>query len=447
MNQQAPYPRPAYAWYCLAVFCFAYLFGFMDRILVGLLTPAIQADIGLSDTQMGIIQGIAFALFYTLFGLPIGRATDRFSRKWLLTGGTTVWSLMTAGVGFMRSFGGLFTMRAGVGIGEATLNPCATSFIGDAFKPETRPKAFGIFSMSTALGTLLTYLGGGLIIAFVGGPSGGNLFNMPLLGPIPAWQAVFIIVGLGGLIPALLIATTVREPVRRDLAGDSQRASWAEVRAFLRQHRTTLICHHVGVACILLAIYGWINWLPALFVRRFEWTIPQFSLWFGLFAGTAGVISAISSGFVTSWLKKRGYVDGTMRTTLIGGIGLTIGTGLAPLLPTPGLVLATYCLASLFINFPTSQPLAAIAEITPNQLRGLVTAIYTMVIGITGAGFGPWVMGVVTDHVFHDPMKIHYSIALVTIVMGLIGITLVSYGLKSFRKSLAEATWDHGATG
>lgn len=441
MNAQPPYPRPAYAWYCLAVFCFAYLFGFMDRIIVGLLTPAIQADIGLSDSQMGMIQGIAFALFYTLFGLPIGRATDRFSRKWLLTVGTTVWSLMTAGAGLVRSFGGLFAMRAGVGIGEATLNPCATSFIGDAFRPETRPKAFGIFSMSTALGVGLTYLGGGMVIGFIGGPTGGNTFPMPLLGEIPAWQAVFILVGLGGLVPAMLIALTVREPARRELAGGKQQASWAEVRAFIRQHRTTLFCHHVGVACILLAVYGWVNWLPALFVRLHGWTIPQFSIWFGIFGGSAGILSAVASGYVTTWLKRKGYVDGAMRTVLIGGIGLTIGTGLAPLLPTPELVLAGYCIASLFTNFPTSQPLAAIAEITPNQLRGFITATYTMVIGIAGAGFGPWVMGVVTDKVFGDPMKIHYSIALVTVTMGLIGTTLIGYGLKSYRRSLEQADW------
>src|SRR6185436_18304887 len=97
------------------------------------------------------------------------------------------------------------------------------------------------------------------------------------------------------------------------------------------------LCHHFGVACIVLAIYGWVNWLPTLFVRLHGWTVPQFSIWYGIFGGLAGIVSAIGSGFVTNWLKRRGHIDGTMRTVLIGGIGLTVGTSIAPLLPTPGL--------------------------------------------------------------------------------------------------------------
>jgi MFS family permease len=440
--QQPPYPSPAYAWYCLGVICFAYLFGFMDRIIVGLLTPAIQADLGLSDSQMGVIQGLAFAVFYTLFGLPLGRAADLGNRKWLLTAGTALWSLMTAGAGLVRSFWGLFFMRAGVGVGEATLNPCATSLIGDYFHPKDRPKAFGIYTMSTALGTAAAYLGGGVIIAFIGGRTGGSTFDMPFLGEIPGWQAVFIIIGLAGLVPALMMALTVREPARRDLAQSAgSRASWAEIRAFLELNRTTLLCHNFGVAFIVMAIYGWVNWLPTLFVRLHGWTVPQFSIWYGLFGGIAGVASAIASGWFTNWLKARGYADGTMRTVLVGGIGLTVGTSIAPLLPTPELVLAGYCITGIFTNFPTAQALAAVAEVTPNQLRGFVTSLYILVIGIAGAGLGPVIMGRVTDVVFGDPLKIHYSMALVTLVMGVLGVALIAYGLKAYRGSLARVTW------
>jgi MFS family permease len=388
---------------------------------------------------MGVIQGLAFALFYTVFGLPLGRATDLLSRKWLLTAGTTLWSLMTAGAGLVRSFGGLFLMRAGVGVGEATLNPCATSLIGDFFRPAMRARAFGIYTMSTALGTGVTYLGGGLVIGFIGGPGGGHRFAMPVLGEIPAWQAVFIFIGLAGLVPALLMALTVREPARRDVT--QARASWPEIRAFLRQNGTTLLCHHFGVAFVVLSVYGWVNWLPTLFVRLHGWTIPQFSVLYGIGGGLAGIVSAITSGYVTNWLKAKGYVDGTMRTVLIGGIGLTIGTSIAPLLPSPWLVLAGYTLAGVFTNYSPAQALTAIAEITPNQLRGLVTSIYIFVIGIFGAGFGPAIMGWVTDHVFGDPMKIHYSIALVTLVMGVLGVGLLSYGLRAYRESLARVTW------
>ena len=440
------YPKPAYAWYCLGVICFAYLFGFMDRIIVGLLTPAIQADLGLSDTDMGIIQGLAFAVFYTLFGLPIGLAADRANRKWLLTTGTVVWSLFTAAAGLARSFWGLFGARVGVGIGEATLNPCATSLIGDYFKPATRPKAFGVYTMSTAFGTGLTYILGGALIGFVGVGTGGNLFDMPLLGPIPAWQAVFIIIGLAGLIPALMMAVSVREPARRDLAGGpDSRASRAEIVAFLKQNKTTLICHHYGVAFIIMAVYGWVNWMPTFFARIHDWSIASFSIYYGIFGGITGIISAISSGFMSNWFKSKGFTDGTLRTVMFGGIGLTLGTSVAPLMPSPEMALALYVMAGVFANWSPAQALAAIAEMTPNQMRGFVTSIYILIIGIGGAGLGPFAMGWVTDNIFGDKDSIHYSMALVTFVMGTIGTLLIAYGLKAFRGSVSRVTWSETA--
>jgi len=414
----------------------------MDRIIVGLLTPAIQMDLGLSDSQMGIIQGLAFAVFYTLFGVPLGLAADRVNRKWLLAGSITLWSLMTAACGFARSFGGLFGARAGVGIGEATLNPCAVSLIGDCFEAKTRPKAYGILTMSTALATGLTYVLGGALLGFVGVGTGGNTFSMPLLGEIPAWQAVFIIIGVAGLMPAVLMALTVREPARMGIAVDAPaQASRADIMAFLKLNKTTLICHNFGMAFIIMAVYGWINWMPAFFVRVHQWDVPTFSIYYGIFGGIAGIVSAISSGYVTNWLKARGFKDGAMRTVFIGGVGLTISTSIAPLMPTPELALAFYVIAGLFANYPTAQALAAIAEITPNQLRGIITALYVLVIGIGGAGLGPFAMGWVTDNVFGDPLKIHYSMALVTLVMGTIGTILIAYGLKAFRGSLSRVTW------
>lgn len=434
---QSDAPSSRYSWYCLWVIVFAYFFGFMDRLIVGLLTPAIQADLGFTDTQMGQIQGLAFAVFYSIFVIPIGWAADRYSRKWMLTTGTAVWSLFTAGCGMVRSFGGLFGMRVGVGIGEATLNPCTASLIGDYFEPRDRPKAFGIYTMATAFGTGLVYVFGGLLIAFT-----MQGVDMPILGKVPGWQAVFIIIGLAGLVPALLMAFTVREPKRREVAVDkSEKPTWAEIFAFLNQNKVTLICHHFGVAFILMAVYGWVNWLPSLFDRVHGWSIPQFSIYYGIFGGFFGILSAISSGYVTVWFKDRGNTDGAMRTVMWGGIGLTIGTTIAPLMPTPELCLALFAIAGIFSNWSPAQALAAVNDMTPNQLRGVVTSVYILVIGIGGAGVGPFAMGWVTDNVFGDPKQINYSMALVTAVMGTLGSLLIAYGLKAYRESLSRVTW------
>lgn len=436
-TSQSDAPSSRYSWYCLWVIVFAYFFGFMDRLIVGLLTPAIQADLGFTDTQMGQIQGLAFAVFYSLFVIPIGWAADRYSRKWMLTTGTAVWSLFTAGCGMVRSFGGLFGMRVGVGIGEATLNPCTASLIGDYFEPRDRPKAFGIYTMATAFGTGLVYVFGGLLIAFT-----MQGVDMPIIGQVPGWQAVFIIIGLAGLIPALLMAFTVREPKRREVAVDkSEKPTWGEIFTFLNQNKVTLICHHFGVAFILMAVYGWVNWLPSLFDRVHGWSIPQFSIYYGIFGGFFGILSAISSGYVTVWFKDRGHTDGAMRTVMWGGIGLTIGTTIAPLMPTPELCLGLFAVAGLFSNWSPAQALAAVNDMTPNQLRGVVTSVYILVIGIGGAGVGPFAMGWVTDNVFGDPNQINLSMALVTAVMGTLGSLLIAYGLKAYRESLSRVNW------
>ena len=436
----ARYPKPLRAWYAMGVICLAYVFGFMDRIIVGLLTPAIKADLGFTDSEMGIIQGLAFALFYTLFGLPIGWATDRWNRKWLLSIGTAVWSLATAACGLSRSFWQLFSARVGVGIGEATLNPCTASLIGDLFEPKSRPKAFGVYVMATAFGSALTYLLGGALIAFVMQEPD---FALPLVGKVAAWQAVFIIVGLAGLIPALLMATTVREPGRQNLAADiDASASWNDTFRFLKLNRRTLVCHHFGVAFVVLAMYGWINWMPAYFLRIHEWGVARFSVIYGVLGGATGIISALSSGYITNWFKAKGYMDGAYRTVLIGGIVLTIFTTLAPLMPTPMLSIAMFALGGLVVNFAPAQALTALNEITPNQLRGFVVSIYILVIGIGGAGLGPFAVGWVTDNIFADEQAIHYSMSLVTLVMGVIGSILLIAGMKPYGESLGRVDWE-----
>jgi MFS family permease len=438
-GEQQSYPNPAYAWYALGIVCFAYVFAFIDRILVGLLTPAIQADLGLTDSEAGIIQGLAFALFYTLFGIPLGLLADRINRKWLLAAGATIWSLMTAACGLSRGFWQLFGARVGVGVGEATLNPCAASLIGDYFKPETRPKAFGVFTMSTAFGTGLTYLTGGYVIYLV---TQYESISLPLLGELRPWQAAFMIIGLAGLIPAVLMAFTVREPARRDLAkGAKAGASLADTLAFLKKNKLTLFCHNLGVALVIMAVYGWVNWMPTFFVRIHDWSPAKFSFYYGIFGGLCGIISALSSGFVTAWFKKRGYVDGTMRTVLWGSVGLTLGAGVAPLMPTPELALGLFALTGIFSNWPTAQALMALNEMTPNQLRGLLTSIYIFVVGLLSAGFGPFAMGWVTDNVFADKQAVHYSMALVTLVTGALGSVLITFGLKSYRASLSRVDW------
>jgi MFS family permease len=432
------FPKPAYAWYVVSITFLGYTFAFIDRIIVGILTPAIQQEFGINDSQAGLLQGLAFALFYTLFGLPLGWLTDRWNRKWLLTIGMTVWSLMTALCGVAKSFTFLFLARLGVGMGEGSLNPCATSLIGDYFPPRTRSRAFGVYVMGTALGTGFTYLMSGLLLGWLARRGG---LDFPVLGHLKPWQAVFVLVGLPGLIPALLFAFTVREPVRREVATKTSRASSADILAFMRSNRMTLFCHHAGISLVLMTVYGFVNWMPTFFLRVHSWQPQQFATIYGGYGMVAGIFSALSSGWLATWFKDRGVRDGTMLACALGCAGCVVGGVLAPLMPSPQLALTVYILTGIFANYPSVLGLSAIAEIVPNEMRGIITAIYIMLIGLLASGIGPFAVGVVTDVVFGDKAAIGSSMIVVSIVTGVPGVLLLLYGRKAYRDSLSRATW------
>jgi MFS family permease len=186
-SSEDSFPRPAYAWYVVALIFLSGSFAFVDRIVVSLVTPALQADLGLSDTKLGLLQGLAFALFYTFFGVPLGIIADRWNRQKLLTIGISVWSVMTALCGISGSFGSLFLARMGVGAGEATLNPSVTSLISDHFPPRVRPRAIAGYVMGQGFGHSLTYVFGGMLLGWLTARGG---IDLPVLGATKAWQAI-----------------------------------------------------------------------------------------------------------------------------------------------------------------------------------------------------------------------------------------------------------------
>ncbi len=428
------WPRPVYAWYVLAIICFGYVFAFVDRIIVGLLTPAIQADLQITDTQIGLLQGLAFALFYTLFGLPLGWAVDRFKRVPILAVGMTVWSGMTAVCGLATGFWPLFLARMGVGIGEATLNPCASSLIADYFRPAQRARAFGFYVMSTAFASIFTYLIGAFVINAL---AGYETIPIPFVGDLKPWQVTFMIVGSVGLIPALLLQLTVKEPRRQGIVTVAgEKAGFAQTRAFLAGNARTLGCLLVGVALIVFEIYGTLYWQPTFFLRKFGWEPQKTGVYLAMIGSPLGVISAFMSGSVTNWFKKRGHADGAWITLLIGAVGCTLFGALAPLMPTPALALAMFAVKSFIVNYPTAACLTAISEVTPNQYRGQVTALYVVMTGLFAQGLGPLSVGLTTDYVFHDQAMVGESLAVVVVVTGVVGIGLLLWGRPAFSRSI-----------
>lgn len=209
----APAPvSTARAWSALAVLMLAYTVSFVDRTILSLLIPPIQRDLGISDTQVSLLAGFAFAIFYTLMGIPLGRIADRYNRRNLIAVGITVWCLMTAACGLARTYWELFLARVGVGIGEAALSPAAYSMISDLFPRDQLGRAIAIYSIGLPIGSGVALLIGALVVGMV-----ANVppITLPLVGTLYAWQLTFLLVGLPGLIVALLVLA-LREPQRRD---------------------------------------------------------------------------------------------------------------------------------------------------------------------------------------------------------------------------------------
>lgn len=432
------YPSAAYAWYVAFLLFLANNFAFIDRIVVAILTPALQADLGLSDTQAGLIQGLSFALFYAFFGLPMGWMADRGNRKWLLAAGIAAWSLLTALCGMTKTFGGLFLVRVGVGIGEASLTPCATSLIGDYFPPRSRARAFGLFIMGSTFGAGITYAVGGALLEWLNGRGG---LTLPLVGDLKPWQAMFVLVGLPGIAVSLLFLLTVREPPRREVSNDGKGASMAEIRAFARQNRATLICMYLGIALMAMTGFVFVNWLPTLFLRSYGWSTSQFSYAYGPLVFVAGIIGSSTAGGLANWLKSRQMADGTLRGCLIGCTGASLLAIAGPLMPAAEAALACYVLANLLATYMGVLAFTAISEVVPNEMRGVMTAVYYMMINLLAAGLAPVAVGMVTDFVFGDPQALAKSLVVVTLATAIPGTLLLTFGLRFYRESLSRAVW------
>jgi MFS family permease len=431
-----PWPAARTAWYGVWLLNMAYLIAFVDRIILSMLMPGIQTDMQLSDTQLGLLSGVAFGFWYTMLGLPAGYLADRANRRNLIVAGMIVWSLMTMACGLAGSFMALFIFRMGVGTGEAVLHPAATSMIGDYFAPEKRARAFGIYLMAGTAGVTISFLVGGPLVASLTNAGDVHLLGY---GPFAPWQATFVIVGLPGILLALLILGSMREPPRRLSEGAAKGASWTELRQFLSHNRRTMACHVLGVPILLIGTISIISWLPIYYLRTFDWNVARTSVSYALTGGIAGMVGALLVGYLPNWLRRRGYSDATFRTCLITGIWLNLFGCLAMLSSDPYLALALLTVSAFASIAPAISALTCVGEIVPNRMRARVTAIYSIMVGLIANSLGPFLVGFITDRVFGDPAAIGHALLLVLALSGTLGSLLVYAGLGSYRRTLAEA--------
>ena len=438
------YPPPRYAWYVVAVLTLANTSAFIDRQILGLLVGPIRRDLGISDAQMGILYGLAFALFYTLLGIPLGRAADRVSRRAIIGLGIAAWSIMTVLCGMARSYDQLLLARFGVAIGEAALAAPALSLIADYFVPDRRATALSVYALGVYLGAGLANLVGGALLARLDGTAA---VVWPLLGEMRPWQQVFVVVGLPGFVVALLM-TTVREPIRHETGQREERAfTVAEVAEYLRANACTFFCHGMGYALFALVNFATAAWLPTHLIRTYGWTAARAGITLGTLTSTIGVLGVVTGGRVADVLLARGYTDAKLRVGIIAALGNLVCGAIYTLAPNAALSVAALVPYNFFASFAFGAATAAVQEVTPNRMRAQVGALYLSVVTLVGLGLGPSIVGILTSVVYGRDAAVRYSLLWVTVV-GLAGAaTLLAAGLAPYRRSVVyRAQWRGGVS-
>lgn len=418
--------HPAYAWFVVTVLALANCVSFIDRLILSLLVQPIKADLGISDTAFSLLAGAAFAIFYCGMGLVIARWADRYSRKWIITTGITLWCSMTALAGTAKSFTQLFVYRVGVGVGEATLSPSAYSMLAGYFPPQRLALAIGVFSAGVTGGTGIAFLLGGAMIGWVFalGP-----ISIPLLGELAGWRLVMFLVGVLGL-PVALLMLLVREPERPK---GTAPASLAEVIAHFKANIHRYGYLFAGYGTTSISAFAVMTWTPALYQRQYGETITAAATTLGTVALIGGLLGAFAGGLLSDRLESRGDPHAKLRVLCGCGFGLLLPGIIAPFMPSMLGHAAVIFFLFFFGSAATGPAGAYVQSITPDRMRAQFGAFYQLSLVLVGATLGPFMVGFTTDFVFADEQKIGWSMALTSLIANPIAAWLLWKAFKGTR--------------
>lgn len=425
-------PSEAYAWFVVVVLLLAYTCSFIDRMILTLLVGPIRADLGISDTEMSLLVGFAFAVLYTVAGIPLGYIADRGNRRRLITAGITGWSAMTAACGLAPNYLSLFLARIGVGIGEATLSPAAYSLLSDYFRKDKLGRAVAVYSIGVPLGSGIALMLGGLIVEMA---TKMPPVDLPGIASAAPWRLVFFMAALPGLAVALLMLL-VREPARKGARVEARRG-FGGVFAFVWEHRAAFGPHFLGLSLLTLVIYGYMAWVPTFFARSHGMEPAAAGFWFGIILAAGGAVGLLAGGALADRLFKGGRKDGHLITILVATVGAAPFLILAPMMPGPALAFLCLAPAMLIASMHGGVAGAALQLITPNRFRAQVTALYFFVANLIGFGLGPTAVAAITDYGFGRDDALAWSMVIVASAALPASALLIAWGRAPFRRSVA----------
>lgn len=376
----APTAIPRYTWYVIWLLFAVNMLNYIDRMVLAVLIESIRVDIPMTDTHIGILTGLAFAIFYAVAGLAIGRLADIFSRKKILIGAISVWSLATAVSGAANSFVHLLAARLVVGTGEAGSTPCSQSLIADYCNYSQRPTAYAIFAAGGTVGLAVGLAGGGYIAELYG------------------WRIAFVVAGLCGMPVAILVTLTLKEPMRgaQDTASDAMvGASYGDtIRLLLARRSFPMLV--LASSCTAFVMFGVAQWVPPFLIRAYGLSPAEVGLYFGIVMGLGSAIGAIAGGALCSALVARNN-DWLLRLPMI--VGLTVLPLYLVAFHASSLEMALLMIlgVNLIGSLAFGAMTAAMHSVVPAGMRGTATSVYGLVTSLLGVGLAPFVIGVMSD--------------------------------------------------
>lgn len=429
---QVQRPQIGTAYYMVGALFVIYVLAWLDRLIISMMVQPIKENLGLGDFEMSLVLGPAFAISYAIFAIPLGWAADRFSRRLVIFGGVTVWSIATFACGLASSFPELVLCRIFVGVGEAALLPAAYSLIADAFPRDRVTFATSLFQTAGKFGSAAAFGLGGLLIGLA---ATLHHVNWPVLGRLEAWQVTFAMIGLPGFVLAFIVFT-FPEPGRHSGAGADENAGSVALRPFLRSHATLLTLMILAFTCLAVVGYSMTSWVPTYIDRRFGWEPQQYGPALSLM-NVFGAISLVALGKAVDILFSRGVLDAHLRFYSWLILALSPAILGAFFVPNVYGFLALYALIQLITVPYIVYCSALVAILAPNRLRGRLLGIVMFVTNIVGFGAGPTIVGALTDFLFGDESMIGYSLAIIVIGGSAMAFVAMRLALPHLRQAIS----------
>lgn len=411
-------------WWSLGVLAVLYVFSFIDRSALSLFVEPIKAELGLSDTQFGLITGTAFALFYSTLSLPIAAWSDKHSRKWAIFAGVALWGAMTLGCGFTTGFGMLFLMRMGVGLGEAALTPNAWAFVAEGFPEAKQGRAMATFVTGAVIGSGLSMIAPGLIAGIA-----ATMVTkvLPSASSLAQWRMA--LVGVGGItmllcVPALFIVESKRNPAR---ASVTAKGSTREYLLHCWQNRRALSGLFLAGPLLNAIAIGTMIWLPAYYLRNRGWSTEDTGTVLGATFIVSGFAGTVLAGIFIDRLRIARNPDAALKLVINTSLASLPFLAVALFLSGAAASIACLVVSLTLSNFmSTLLPVASQAR-APEGRGAEAAALFLLLANLAGYGLGPTLPALVSDYVFSDPKTIGLSVLVVATLGTLLSAAVVRW--------------------